>query len=716
MGLKASRAISLENAESSEVLTGFRSLAECSPAGLFIVDREGCCTYMNPRAIAICKSTVLSSTQQPWAQSLGLEDPASIMASWSATAGIEYSETFRICTPDSTWRWIEVRTLPIVSGGGMVAGHSGVVQDISERWLAQRQTTARDTITHILAHADSPESACSAILCEIGEILGWDAGVFWGVDRQTKFLGAIAVWPGRHPGPLAFETDSRRTSLAPGIGLPGRVWVTKEPAWISDVTLDANFPRVRAATEGGLHGALAFPIMAGGEVFGVLEFFSHAVLAPQPDFLRLAGVIGSQIGQFISRKQHENDLRQSEEKFSRVVQNIGEVLWIADPTARRPVYISPAYDVIWGRSRQALLRDPGSFLETIHPNDRPLVVAFCDRAFQGVRTEEEYRVIRPDGTIVWIRDLAFPVKDQDGRLEHVARLAVDITERIERQQQRTQKAKAEAIGALAGGLAHDLNNLLTAILGGASLAAEMLAENHPARSLLCNVSTSGERAALIVAQMLAYARKGRFFNEFIDLSGLARDFLREVAASVPAKIQLRSELALSLPPLEGDRNQIRQLIGNLYLNALEAIGDASGIVTICTGSEIIGVEAAGASPAVVSPCPPGEYVFLRVTDTGCGIEDAIRPRIFDPFFTTKFIGRGLGLSAAAGIVGAHGGAIRVSSDIGAGSIFTCILPVAVNAPAAGLDESGGVRTSSPNDGRLRLHGEADPESCPPAAF
>ena len=183
MGLKAARAVSMESAESSEVLTGFRLLAECSPAGLFIVDREGCCIYMNPRAIAICKSTVLS-TQQSWAQSLRLEDPGSIMASWSATANIEYSETFRICTPDSTWRWIEVRTLPIVSGGGMVAGHSGVVQDISERWLAQRQTTARDTITQILAHAESPESACSAILREIGEILGWDTGVFWGVDRR----------------------------------------------------------------------------------------------------------------------------------------------------------------------------------------------------------------------------------------------------------------------------------------------------------------------------------------------------------------------------------------------------------------------------------------------------------------------------------------------------------------------------------------------------
>ena len=182
------------------------------------------------------------------------------------------------------------------------------------------------------------------------------------------------------------------------------------------------------------------------------------------------------------------------------------------------------------------------------------------------------------------------------------------------------------------------------------------------------------------------------------------------------KIQLRSELAQSLPPVEGDRNQLRQLIGNLYLNALEAIGDGSGIVTICTGSETITDETAGAGPPDASSSPPGEYVFLRVTDTGCGIEDAIRPRIFDPFFTTKFIGRGLGLSAAAGIVGAHGGAIRVSSEPGRGSIFTCILPIAVKAPAAALHDSGGLKTASPDDGSVSLHVGADPESCPPAAF
>jgi two-component system, cell cycle sensor histidine kinase and response regulator CckA len=139
-------------------------------------------------------------------------------------------------------------------------------------------------------------------------------------------------------------------------------------------------------------------------------------------------------------------------------------------------------------------------------------------------------------------------------------------------------------------------------------------------------------------------------------------------------------------------------------------------VTISTGSEIISAETAGVGPADRTSSAPGEYVFLRVTDTGCGIEDAIRPRIFDPFFTTKFIGRGLGLSAAAGIVGAHGGAIRVSSEPGRGSIFTCIIPIPVRAPAAGLHDRGGVKTSSSDDDSVSSHLGADSESCRPAAF
>jgi signal transduction histidine kinase len=239
----------------------------------------------------------------------------------------------------------------------------------------------------------------------------------------------------------------------------------------------------------------------------------------------------------------------------------------------------------------------------------------------------------------------------------------------EREQQRAQRAKAEAIATLAGGLAHDLNNLLTAVLGNASLVADSLPFGDPGRNQLRELTTAGERAAHIVAQVLAYAGNGRFFTERIDLSAVVGDFVEDLPP-LPTNVELSVNLGNDLPSLEGDRNQILQLIGNLYLNAVEAIDHAPGRILISTYRGDGGAEANGSSGD--SQSSTSECVCLSVTDTGCGVEESIRSRIFDPFFTTKFIGRGLGLSAAEGIMRAHNGMIRVASEPGKGSTFTCL--------------------------------------------
>lgn len=240
----------------------------------------------------------------------------------------------------------------------------------------------------------------------------------------------------------------------------------------------------------------------------------------------------------------------------------------------------------------------------------------------------------------------------------------------DREQLRAQRAKAEAIATLAGGLAHDLNNLLTGVLGNASLVADSLPLHHPSRNLLNELNRAGERAAHIVAQVLSYAGKGRFFNELIDVSVLVDDFLKGLPP-IPTNIELSFNLADHLPRLQGDRNQLLQLIGNLYLNAVEAIDQASGRILISTYCQDCRREANGSSvSSQICQC-----VCLSVTDTGCGIEESVRSRIFDPFFTTKFVGRGLGLSAAEGIMRAHNGMIRVASEPGKGSTFTCLFAV-----------------------------------------
>jgi signal transduction histidine kinase len=236
--------------------------------------------------------------------------------------------------------------------------------------------------------------------------------------------------------------------------------------------------------------------------------------------------------------------------------------------------------------------------------------------------------------------------------------------------------RLESLGVLAGGVAHDFNNILTGILGNASLATEILPSDNQAMPLIEAVVSAAEHAALLTRQLLAYAGKGQHFVERIDLSALVRSCLSLLRLSVSRNIGIALDLADSLPPIAADRGQIEQVLMNLVINAAEAIGPrVSGSVAIRTGvSQFAPGPLAG--NVAGQPLAGGQYVFLEVSDTGPGIPQQVQSRMFDPFFTTKFTGRGLGLSAALGVVRAHGGALLVRSGPGEGSTFTAHFPLA----------------------------------------
>jgi CheY-like chemotaxis protein/two-component sensor histidine kinase len=227
-----------------------------------------------------------------------------------------------------------------------------------------------------------------------------------------------------------------------------------------------------------------------------------------------------------------------------------------------------------------------------------------------------------------------------------------------------QTQKLESLGLLAGGIAHDFNNLLTGVMGNASLALENLSADDESRPLLDQVVASSERAAELTRQLLAYAGKGRFVVDHVNLSDLVRETSALVHASIPRAVELRFDMERDLPLIEADASQIQQIIMNLVINAAEAIAD-SGIVEISTKRV-----------AIVSDeeLEPGCYVCLEITDTGCGMDADTQAKIFDPFFTTKFTGRGLGLAAVQGIVRSHKGALRLRSVLGQGTVFKVLFP------------------------------------------
>jgi len=254
-------------------------------------------------------------------------------------------------------------------------------------------------------------------------------------------------------------------------------------------------------------------------------------------------------------------------------------------------------------------------------------------------------------------------------------IARDVTHRKELERLLLQKDKLESLGLLAGGIAHDFNNLLVGIMGNTSLAVESISGNHPARPMLKEVMAASEAAGNLTRQLLAYAGKGRFLIESVDVSDLVRQIAGLLQTSIPKSVQLRLELAAELPAVEADVTQIQQLIMNLVINGAEAIGEQPGTVLITTASQQVddGYIATVLPPEQISP---GLYVNLQVHDTGSGMTPETIEKIFDPFFTTKFTGRGLGLAAVLGIVRGHRGAIKVYSTPGQGTTFKILLPAA----------------------------------------
>ena len=242
---------------------------------------------------------------------------------------------------------------------------------------------------------------------------------------------------------------------------------------------------------------------------------------------------------------------------------------------------------------------------------------------------------------------------------------------LEAQVQHAQKL--ESLGVLAGGIAHDFNNLLMGVLGYADIALEDLPAESPVRGSIEEIEKAAQRAAGLARQMLAYSGKGRFAVTAVNLSASVEEMTRLLDVSVSKKAVVKYDLAEDLPAVEADRTQIQQVVMNLVINASDAIGDESGVINVATGVMDCDREYLRET-FLDNDLAEGRYVYLEVSDTGCGMAPEERGKIFDPFYTTKFTGRGLGLAAVLGIVRGHRGAIKVYSEEGKGSTIKVLFP------------------------------------------
>ncbi len=384
---------------------------------------------------------------------------------------------------------------------------------------------------------------------------------------------------------------------------------------------------------------------------------------------------------YLELRQSESALREGEMKFRQLAENIPEVFWLGSSDWQQIFYISPAYEKIWGKTPESLYQSPMSWFESIHPEDRKKIIELFPVIWQPPFSPfifPEYRIIRPDETIRWILARAFPVFDEAGTLQRVAGIAEDITKRKQDeayketlQKQLLQAQKMESIGRLAGGVAHDFNNMLGVILGYAELALEQASDNAALHESLREIQRAAGRSADITRQLLAFARKQTIDPRILNLNETVESMLRMLRRLIGEDISLSFVPGEHCFPVKMDPSQIDQILANLCINSRDAIAQA-GYITIETSGVAFDSTYCEDHPGF----SPGTFTLLAVSDNGSGMEKETLANVFEPFFTTKTPdkGTGLGLATVYGIVKQNNGFINVYSEPEKGTTFRIYLP------------------------------------------
>lgn len=583
-----------------------------------------------------------------------------------------------------------------------------------------------------------------------------------------------------------------------------RISANRKPYVTNDVIEDEQLANCKWARDEGIVGFAGYPLMVDDRVVGVLELFARKAFTKT--VIDALAVVANQIALGIDRKLQEVALEVNEERFRELTEHIGQVLWMMDVQENKILYVSPAYEQMWGRSCQSLIDNPQSYMEGIHPLDEEMMRQENAAMFRTGHIDAECRLLRPDGSIrwAWVRgypvtkesrvvrvvgvieditdkrslaaernsllsrlqlyiermplayvlfDIDFRIVDWNSTAERIfgfsksemigtlppyakyvprafwkeaeeirARiragdmeahsinenltkdgrtivcewfntplidadcqfagllcLARDVTAQKSMEAQFHQAQKMEAIGQLAGGIAHDFNNLLTIILGYCEILLDAIPHDDKSRGPLAAINDAGERAASLTRQLLAFSRKAVLEPKIIDLNEVVRETEKLLRRLIGEDIMLTFVLDKRLSKIKIDPGQLGQVLMNLAVNARDAM-PTGGKLTVETRPLELNQDY---SP-VHNEVPPGRYVLLSVTDTGCGMPSDVKARVFEPFFTTKGVGKGtgLGLSVVLGIIKQSGGHVKVDSEPGKGTSFKLYLPAIEGAQTA----------------------------------
>ncbi len=576
-----------------------------------------------------------------------LAEDERLLAEVEAGLRDHYSMEKRLVRRDGTLRWAHLTIAAVRDADGRPRYMVAMTKDITERKLIEAELRRRERELASLTD-NSP-----------------DVVTRYGADLRVRFMSG------------AFE---RSTGMPAGSTIGRHIAELPFPEELLRLYEDA----VRGIVEGGGHAELEFDFTAPD---GTLQTWS-AQLVPERDEAGRVESVLSVTRDVTERARTRRALRESEERFRALVEHSSDLIAILEPDGRVR-YASPAQSRLLGYV-------PADFpqlvaYDMLHPDD----VELARRRLAGAATppgdasaERPLRIRRRDGTyrsfLVRVSDLR-----DDAAVGGIVVNARDVTEELRLQERLAQAQKMEALGQLAGGVAHDFNNILAAITSYGQLLLGELPAGSPAAEDAAEIVRAAARGAAVTGQLLAFSRRQALETEVIELGQLVRDTARMLRPLLPSSIGLRLPDP-DVPPVHvrAARAQVEQILVNLAVNARDAMPGGGEIdVRVAT-----------------RPQPDGAVdALLVVADSGVGMSSAVRSRAFEPFFTTKPAGRGtgLGLATVYGLVRQFGGTIEVESHEGAGTTFTLALPLAAPSSAAAVPP-GAQMPAAPRGARLLL--------------
>jgi PAS domain S-box-containing protein len=606
------------------------------------------------------------------------------------------------------------------------ASRSALEREVTERQRTERLLSLQYVITRVLAGANSLAEAAPLMLRIMGENQGWHVGELWEVDESEQFLRCVDIWHSDDFAGRDYLTLRRATRLAPDAGLPGRVWHRHLPLWIPDMAEEPNFPLAAFKGEVNLRGAFAIPLRNGPKVIGVMAFFSSEVREANDDHLSMLSALGGQIGQFMERKRIEQGLRDSEERYRSMIGALDEGIVLVD--AQRRVFATNASaERILGVTAAEMVGAPATqpFPDAVDDDGRP--VAGDDLPFlQTLATGEPrqnvvFKIKRPDGRAVWISMNSQPLRRFDEKsggdrtpgdqipfaamasftdisarraaeesllaahaeletrvekrtsqlTEANQRLQSEVVER-ERVQGELRSAKEiadtanQAKSAFLANMSHELRTPLNAVIGFSELLEQQIfgGLNDKQKAYVGNVLVSGRHLLQLVNDILDISKveAGRMDLAYeVTPIGSIVDVVRGVIQAVATKKGINLEVAVpdDLPDVQVDPGRIKQVLYNLISNAIK-FTPRGGVVRLSAESD-------------------GEFLIVRVADTGVGIARDDLPRLFREFEQlpqpggVRPEGTGLGLALTKRLVELHGGKVEVESELGKGSTFSVYL-------------------------------------------